>query len=52
MARGTRAFLLSPYSGYQFFGEVNIGAQSRDLTVDLRDINGVSVFSKTLQSRS
>ena len=42
---------LSPYSGYQFFGEVNIDAQSRDLTVDLRDINGVSVFGKTLQAR-
>ena len=42
---------LSPYSGLQFFGEVNIDAQSGDLTVDLRDINGVSVFSKTLQPR-
>jgi len=42
---------LSPYSGFQFFGEVNIDAQSRDMTVDLRDINGVSVFSKTLQPR-
>jgi hypothetical protein len=30
---------------------VNIDAQSRDLTVDLRDINGISVFSKTLQAR-
>jgi alkaline phosphatase D len=42
---------LSPFSGYQFFGEVNIDAQSRDMTVDLRDINGTSVFSKTLQAR-
>ena len=42
---------LSPLSGFQFFGEVNIDAQSRDLTVDLRDLNGVSVFSKTLQPR-
>ena len=40
---------LSPYSGFQFFGEVNIDAQSRDLTVDLRDIDGTAVFSKTLQ---
>jgi alkaline phosphatase D len=39
---------LSPYSGFQFFGEVNVDAQSRNLTVDLRDINGLSVFSKTL----
>jgi alkaline phosphatase D len=42
---------LSPFSGLQFFGEVNIEAQTFNLTVDLRDINGVSVFSKTLQPR-
>ena len=41
---------LSPYSGFQFFGEVNIDTGG-SLTVDLRDINGVSVFSKTLQPR-
>jgi alkaline phosphatase D len=43
---------LSPYSGLQFFGEVNLDAQSHEMTVDLRDINGVSVFSKTLQPRN
>jgi alkaline phosphatase D len=42
---------LSPYSGLQFFGEVNVYAYSAELTVDLRDIHGVSVFSKTLQPR-
>jgi alkaline phosphatase D len=42
---------LSPYSGLQFFGEVNIHSQSWDLTVDLRDINGVSVFRQKLQPR-
>ena len=42
---------LSPYSGFQFFGEVNIAAQSEEMTVDLRDIDGVSVFSRTLQPR-
>jgi len=42
---------LSPFSGLQFFGEVNIDSQSRDMTVDLRDIHGVSVFSRTLQPR-
>ena len=36
-------------SRLQFFGEVNIRRYSADLTVDLRDINGLSVFSKTLQ---
>jgi alkaline phosphatase D len=40
---------LSPFSGLQFFGEVNISAQGGDMTVDLRDVNGVSVFSRTLQ---
>ena len=43
---------LSPFSGFQFFGEVNILAQTAEMTVDLRDINGISVFSRTLQPRS
>jgi alkaline phosphatase D len=42
---------LSPYAGLQFFGEVNIDARSAAMTVDLRDINGSSVFSTTLQPR-
>lgn len=42
---------LSPYSGLQFFGEVNIHSQSATLTVDLRDIDGASVFRKTLRPR-
>jgi alkaline phosphatase D len=42
---------LSPFSGLQFFGEVNIEAPGGEMTVDLRDINGVSVFSRTLQPR-
>ena len=42
---------LSPLSGFQFFGEVNVHAHTAEMTVDLRDINGVSVFSKTLQAR-
>ena len=43
---------LSPYAGLQFFGEVNIDARSGDMTVDLRDIDGSSVFSRTLSARS
>jgi alkaline phosphatase D len=42
---------LSPYAGLQFFGEVNIDSRTAELTVDLRDINGTSVYSKTLQPR-
>ena len=40
---------LSPYAGLQFFGEVNIDSKTRKMTVDLKDINGVSVFSQTLK---
>ncbi|MGE3510138.1 MAG: alkaline phosphatase [Vicinamibacterales bacterium] len=43
---------LSPYSGMQFFGEVNIDAHNRNMTVDLRDIDGRSIFSRTLQPRA
>jgi alkaline phosphatase D len=39
---------LSPYSGLQFFGEVNISAGGGELTVDLRGLNGDSVFSRQL----
>ena len=38
----------SPYAGYQFFGEINIDAQSKALTVDLIDIDGVSRYQRTL----
>jgi alkaline phosphatase D len=43
---------LSPYSGLQFFGEVNVDAYSAMMTVDLRDINGTSVFSRKLTPRN
>jgi alkaline phosphatase D len=42
---------LSPLSGLQFFGEVNIDAQSASMTVDFRDLNGVSIFSRSLPPR-
>jgi alkaline phosphatase D len=42
---------LSPYAGLQFFGEVNIDSRSGELTVDLRDLGGASVFAKTLAPR-
>lgn len=41
---------LSPYAGLQFFGEVNIDQHSKAMTVDLKDINGTSVFTKTLKA--
>lgn len=41
---------LSPYAGLQFFGEVNIDRYSKAMTVDLKDINGASVFRQTLHA--
>jgi len=38
----------SPLAGFQFFGEVNIDPDSLALSVDLRDLDGRSVFAKTL----
>jgi len=43
---------LSPYAGLQFFGEVNIDKRSRAMTVDLKDIDGATVFSKTLAAEA
>ena len=43
---------LSPYAGLQFFGEVNIDKKSRAMTVDLKDIDGAVVFSKTLPAEA
>ena len=43
---------LSPYAGLQFFGEVMIDKNSKALTVDLKDIDGTTVFSKTLPAES
>jgi alkaline phosphatase D len=38
----------SPAEGYQHFGEVSIDGDSGVLTVDLRDREGVSLWSRTL----
>ena len=43
---------LSPYAGLQFFGEVHIHRNTGDLTVDLKNLDGASVFSKTLKAES
>ena len=39
----------SPRAGFQFFGEVEIDAQSGALGVSLRDIDGTVVYSQTLE---
>jgi len=42
---------LSPYAGLQFFGDVLIERRSKAMTVALKDINGATVFSKTLNAK-
>ncbi|MEJ1961510.1 MAG: alkaline phosphatase D family protein [Gammaproteobacteria bacterium] len=41
----------SPAGGYQFFGQVDIDSQSKDMVVALKDINGVKVFSQRLRAK-
>jgi alkaline phosphatase D len=43
---------LSPYAGLQFFGEVNIDRDTKAMTVDLKDIGGTPVFTKTFTAES
>jgi alkaline phosphatase D len=38
-----------PTAGLQFFGQVDIDAQSKAMTVTLKDLTGASLFSKTLE---
>lgn len=38
----------SPLEGYQFFGQVDIDARSRQLTVRLKDVAGATLFEQTL----
>ncbi|MFB4313503.1 alkaline phosphatase D family protein [Actinomadura sp. 21ATH] len=38
----------SPAEGYQFFGEARIDAESAAFTVNLRDIDGKTLYTKTL----
>ena len=42
---------LSPYSGLQFFGEVNIDGREKTLKVTLRDIANNALFEKVLEAR-
>ena len=41
----------SPLAGYQFFGEVDIEAATRNLTVTLRDVADNALWSKTLEPK-
>lgn len=41
----------SPKAGLQFFGEVGIEGRTGNLTVNLRDVSGAALFSKTLEPR-
>jgi alkaline phosphatase D len=39
---------LPPSAGYQFFGQVDIDSKAHDMVVQLKDINGTTVFSQRL----
>ncbi len=41
----------SPLAGYQFFGEVEIDAQTRDMTVRLCDIDGVALHVEVIAAQ-
>lgn len=38
----------SPFSGYQFFGQVDIDGRTRELTVQLKDLDGAAVFTQSI----
>jgi alkaline phosphatase D len=40
----------SPRAGLQFFGEVAINSKTKDLTVNLRDLAGSILFTRTLNA--
>lgn len=42
-------FNLSPAEGKQFFGEVEVDAKTKALTVTLRDMKGASLYAKKLE---
>ena len=37
-----------PSAGLQFFGQVDIDAKTRAMTVTLKDLTGASLYTKTL----
>jgi alkaline phosphatase D len=39
----------SPLSGFQFFGEMRVDPRGRELTVSFVDINGTTVFTRSLE---
>ncbi|KAA9165010.1 alkaline phosphatase [Amycolatopsis acidicola] len=41
----------SPATEFQFFGQVSISAESKELTVNLRDNSGAGLWSKVLEPR-
>ncbi|MDB5757949.1 MAG: alkaline phosphatase [Burkholderia sp.] len=48
--KGPDAQGASPFAGFQFFGEVAIDPQSKALSVELINLDGVSQFKKTLNA--
>ncbi len=42
----------APSEGYQFFGQLDIDHRSKALTVVLKDLDGKSLYTKTLEPQS
>ena len=42
----------SPAQGFQFFGEVEIDARTKALSVTLRDVEGAGIYTRTLEAAS
>jgi alkaline phosphatase D len=49
-AKGSPSGLAAPTTGLQFFGEVLVEGKTGAATVNLRDLSGAVLFSKTLES--
>lgn len=41
----------SPFAGYQFFGQVDIDGRTGTMTVHLKDLEGATLFTQTLEPR-
>ena len=46
--RGRYRYNAPPTNGMQFFGQVDIDAKTRAMTVMLKDLAGTSLYTKTL----
>lgn len=43
---------LPPSAGFQFFGEVNVSARTKAMTVTLRDTSNIALYTKVLEAQA